>query len=232
MKTQKKSIIAFAVFAASAIVAVGAPLAQSTFATQKAVCELNASTGAVEKVNGVASTDCKLTNQVQVNVGEVLTIEVVQDLIQLDPVVGQTKGEATANEIANGDSASTNVIVSTNWADGANLNVTMNSSVQNLVGAKQGNSTVIAPTTKTTLTDPNTWGYYAYNTSGTAPTTPTWAGMPASGSTNTIFNGSNTGAGMDSAGSTTWNFVYGATIDYTTPADAYSGTILYTAATN
>jgi hypothetical protein len=163
---------------------------------------------------------------VQVNVGEVLTIEVAQDTVTLDPIVGQT-----GNGILDGDTGNTDVTVATNWANGASLSVSMNTDVVNLVGDAHGGT--ITPTANTTLSTANTWGYYAYNTSGSAPTTPSWSAMKTKDSGgDVIFNGSTTGDGMSRAGSTTWNFVYGAKIDYTLQSDAYKGTILYTATTN
>jgi hypothetical protein len=228
MKKQKKSVIAFAVFAASAIIAVGAPLAQSTFASQTNICTLNPSTGAVTNDSHGAATDCHLTNEVQVNVGEVLTIEVAEDNVTLDPVVGQTKGEN--NQIADGDSGETNVTVSTNWAGGANLVVSMNSaSTNNLVNGSNN----ITPTAGGASLEAGQWGYYV-NKSGAATPTTTWKAMPLSGTPDLVFNGNSAGAGagMNAPGSTSWVFTYGTKIDYTTPSGAYTGEILYTATTN
>lgn len=134
-------------------------------------------------------------------------------------------------------SASDTVSVSTNNAAGYNLTLADSDATTNLVsgpntiaahGGTQASPTALAA---------NTWGYRVVNVGGfgasayTAETnngssTSTWAGVPATGSPNTI----KTTASTASADTTTvW---YGVRANSTKVGGTYSDTVTYTAVTN
>jgi hypothetical protein len=160
------------------------------------------------------------TGVVEVAVDETLTITLSEDVVLIEA------DAATNGGFAQG---STQVTVGTNNQTGASLTVQMDAANNNLLGTGT-NTSVIASTSTTTL-GTNTWGYEAFLSGGSA--SGLWNAMPTNTSSpDVIFSDLDSGAGINAPGSTTWTFNFGTQIDYTLPADTYSGTILYTATTN
>ncbi len=134
-------------------------------------------------------------------------------------------------------SSSDTVTVNTNNTAGYTLTLadadatTSLASGGNTIAAHAG--TQAAPTTLAT----NTWGYrvvgvggfgagaYSAETNNTSSTS-TWAGMPATGSPNTLKTTSSTAANDVT---TVW---YGVKVDSSQPNGVYSDTVTYTATTN
>lgn len=168
------------------------------------------------------------------------------DNTTINATIGSTISMTTSGTVALGitpdgdgqaSSASDTVSVSTNNAGGYNLTLADSDATTTL--ANGGNSlTAHAGTqgTPTTLAN-NTWGYRVDGTGGfgAGPTSTqtnvdalslTWAGVPASGSANTLKSTATT-ASNDTT--TVW---YGAKADTTKPNGVYTGTVTYTATTN
>lgn len=164
----------------------------------------------------------------------------------INATIGSTISITTSGTVALGitpdsdgqaSSASDTVSVSTNNAGGYNLTLADSDATTTL--ANGGNSlSAHAGTqgTPTTLAN-NTWGYRVDSTGGfgAGPTSTqtnvdalslTWAGVPASGSANTLKTTATT-ASNDTT--TVW---YGAKADTTKPNGVYTGTVTYTATTN
>lgn len=166
-----------------------------------------------------AATD-STTGEVEVTVAEVLTIELSESTVYLDANAAVNDGLAQEN---------TQVTVGTNNAAGAGLYVEMNSNMASnyLPGDTVPSNTIAATTPGANLSN-NSWGYKAFQSTPSS----TWSAMNSYGTPALIFDDSTIGAGMNAPGETTWTFEFGVQIDYTMPADTYSGTILYTATTN
>jgi hypothetical protein len=164
----------------------------------------------------------------------------------INATIGSTISMTTSGTVALGitpdgdgqaSSASDTVSVSTNNAGGYNLTLADSDATTTL--ANGGNSLAAHAGTQgtpTTLAN-NTWGYRVDSTGGfgAGPTSAqtnvdalslTWAGVPASGSANTLKSTATT-ASNDTT--TVW---YGAKADTTKPNGVYTGTVTYTATTN
>ncbi|QHN42373.1 hypothetical protein GII36_00675 [Candidatus Mycosynbacter amalyticus] len=134
-------------------------------------------------------------------------------------------------------SASDTVSVSTNNALGYNLTLADSDATTNLVN---GGNTIGAHTgtqASPSALASNTWGYRVVNVGGfgasayTAETnngssTSTWAGVPATGSANTLKSTSSTASGDTT---TVW---YGVKVNSTKANGTYTDTVTYTATTN
>ena len=134
-------------------------------------------------------------------------------------------------------SASDTVSVSTNNTAGYVLTLADADSTTNLVS---GGNTIGAHTgtqASPTALAANTWGYRVVNVGGfgsgaysaeanNTSSTSTWAGMPASGSANTLKSTASTASGDTT---TVW---YGVKVNSTKPAGTYTDTVTYTATTN
>lgn len=134
-------------------------------------------------------------------------------------------------------SASDTVSVSTNNSTGYNLTLASSSAQVTLTNG--GNSIAASSGTQAspvTLAN-NTWGYRVDSAGGfgSGPTSAqsnvtslsnTWAGIPASGSPNTLKTTATTAAADTTV---VW---YGAKVDTTKPNGTYSNTVTYTATTN
>lgn len=168
------------------------------------------------------------------------------DNTTINATIGSTITMTTSGTVALGitpdgdgqaSSASDTVTVSTNNALGYNLTLADSDATTTL--ASGGNTlTAHAGTqgTPTTLAN-NTWGYRVVSVGGfgagatSAETNVdslanTWAGVPATGSPNTLKN---TGSTATNDVTTVW---YGAKADTTKPNGVYTGTVTYTATTN
>ena len=134
-------------------------------------------------------------------------------------------------------SASNTVTVSTNNTAGYTLTLANSDATRNLVSSGN-NITPHAGTqaSPTTLAN-NTWGYRVVGTGGFGATaysaetnngssTSTWAGVPASGSANTLKTTATTAS---SDATTVW---YAVKATSAQPSGAYSDTVTYTAITN
>lgn len=134
-------------------------------------------------------------------------------------------------------SASDTVSVSTNNATGYTLTLADNDATTNLVS---GSDTIAAHTgtqaSPTTLTN-GRWGYRVDGVGGfgagptsaetnNASSTTTWAGVPATGSPNTLKTTSTTASNDQT---TVW---YGVRVNTTQPNGTYTDTVTYTATTN
>ena len=134
-------------------------------------------------------------------------------------------------------SASDTVTVSTNNSAGYVLTLANADATRNLVS---GGNTIVPHTgtqASPTALASNTWGYRVVNTGGFGATaysgetnigssTSTWAGVPATGSANTLKTTAATASGDTT---TVW---YGVKADSTKPGGTYSDIVTYTATTN
>lgn len=134
-------------------------------------------------------------------------------------------------------SASDTVTVSTNNSIGYALTLANSDATRNLVS---GGNTILPHTgtqASPTALATNSWGYRVVNTGGFGATaysaesnngssTSTWAGVPATGSANTLKT---TGATASGDTTTVW---YAVKADSTKPGGTYSDTVTYTATTN
>lgn len=134
-------------------------------------------------------------------------------------------------------SASDTVSVATNSSNGYTLTLADGDANTNLVNGANNlaahNGTFAAPTALAT----NTWGYRVVSAGGfgasaysaetdNGSSTSTWAGVPATGSAQTLKT-----TGATTAGDTTTVW-YGVKVDTTKPSGVYSDTVTYTATTN
>lgn len=173
-----------------------------------------------------AATDSDTTT-VNANVGSSITIT-TDGTVDID-VTPTASGSAS--------SASDTVLVSTNNAIGYNLQLANGDTNTDLVN---GTDTIAAGAgtqgTPLTLAN-NSWGYRVDGAGGfgagatsaetdEADLTGTWAGVPASGSENTLKS---TGSPATNDSTTVW---YGVKADTSNPNGTYTDTVTYTATTN
>ena len=175
----------------------------------------------------------------------VMASAITEDTV-INATVGSTISMTTSGTVtlnitpdANGQSSSSSdsVSVSTNNSGGYTLTLADSDATTTLVN---GGNTLTAHAgtqgTPTTLAN-NTWGYRSDGVGGfgAGPASTqtnvdtlslTWAGVPASGSPNTLKTTATT-ASNDTT--TVW---FGAKADTTKPNGTYTGTVLYTATTN
>lgn len=194
-----RALIASAI---SGVLIIGAPIAASA-ASDTATTTINATVGSVISISSGPTVAISLT-----------------------PTSG---GVVT--------SASNTVTVSTNNTAGYTLTLANSDATRNLVSG--GNTitphagTQASPTALAT----NTWGYRVVGVGGFGATaysaesnngssTSTWAGVPATGSANTLKTTATTASGD---ATTVW---YGVKADSTKPGGSYTDTVTYTAITN
>lgn len=133
-------------------------------------------------------------------------------------------------------SASDSVAVSTNNSGGYTLTLADADANTNLVSGSDNITATAGSQTTPTVLDVNSWGYAVggvggFDASYSAETnsggsTSTWAGVPASGSPNTLKTTATTAS---SDPTTVW---YGVKVDSTQPTGTYSDIVTYTATTN
>lgn len=186
-------------------------------------------TGVVAVVLAPAAFAVSSTANTNVNVAIGNTISITSS--------GTVNLSITPTSSGESSSASDTVSVSTNDAAGYTLQLASSTSQVTL---KNGSNTIAASAgtqaAPVSLAD-NTWGYRVDNVGGfgTGPTsaqtnvatlTGSWAGIPATGSPNTLKTTSATASGDTT---TVW---YGAKADTTLPGGTYSDTVTYTATAN
>lgn len=175
----------------------------------------------------------------------VMASAITEDTV-INATVGSTISMTTSGTVtlnitpdANGQSssASDTVSVSTNNSGGYTLTLADSDATTTLAnGANTLAAHAGTQDTPTTLAN-NTWGYRSDSVGGfgAGPTSTqtnvdtlslTWAGVPATGSPNTLKTTATT-ASNDTT--TVW---FGAKADTTKPNGTYTGTVLYTATTN
>lgn len=177
----------------------------------------------------MAQADTQNTNS-QVN----LTINPVLISYSSGPTV--TLGAITPDSIGKQSAASDTVSANTNDTSGLTITMQENSASSTSMSSGSNNITASSstPASPSTLTN-GTWGWHIDSLAGftgtgaslsnAAPSTVTYAGIPANGSPYTI----NTTATNGTASSTVW---YSARVNNTQAIGTYSSTVLYTYSTN